>query len=210
MGRRPRTDYAGALQHVAVQGNLQQPLFAHSHERRMMLRLLAETVQKYGWRCLSYVLMTNHVHLVLETPEANLAAGMQQLNTRFSKAMHDRRGRLGHMLRNRYFSVAVEEEEHVLELTRYLPLNPVKAGLIEQPEDYIWSSYGAELKLLPAEGGVTVGWATALHGSVEALRRFVAAGMAEPGAPGGTPGSETPVTPPRPEGRTAPRRPAWA
>lgn len=200
MGRKPRIDYDGALQHVAVQGNLQGPMFTHTQERRMMLDLLKETVGKHGWRCLSYVLMTNHVHFVIETPEANLATGMRWLNTQFSKAMHDRNGRFGHMLRNRYLSAVVEEEQHALELTRYLPLNPVKAGMAKRPEDYRWSSYAAELDLLPAEGGVTVGWATGLHGSVETLRRFVAAGMAEPGAPEGTPGSETPVTPPRPEG----------
>jgi REP-associated tyrosine transposase len=156
---------------------LQWPMFAHGHERLMLLRLLAEVVTKYGWLCRSYVLMSNHVHFVVETPEANLAAGMQQLNTKFSKAMHDRKGRLGHMLRNRYSSAVVEDDEHALELTRYLPLNPVKAGLAKQPEDYRWSSYAAELELLPAEGGVTVGWAAGLHGSIEALRSFVAAGM---------------------------------
>lgn len=152
-------------------------MFAHDRERMMFLGTLAETVRRYGWRCVSYVLMTNHVHLVLETPEANLAAGMCWMNTRFSKAMHERRGRKGHMLRNRYSSAAVEEQEHALELTRYLPLNPVRVGLARHPEEYRWSSYPAEVGVAGVETGFTPGWATGLHGSVERLRAFVAAGM---------------------------------
>jgi putative transposase len=177
MPRKPRIDYAGALQHVAVQGNLQEPMFADDEERQMILEMLAQAVKKHEWRCVFYVLMTNHVHFVLQTPEANLAAGMRWLNTKFSKAMYERKGRHGHMLRNRYASAAVEDEEHALELTRYLPLNPVKVGLAKDPERYRWSSYPAEIGVGSAAACLTPGWAAGLHGSVEALRAFVAAGM---------------------------------
>jgi putative transposase len=177
MPRRPRIDYAGALQHIAVRGNLQERMFADDSERWLMLELLAKTSGKYEWRCLSYVLMTNHVHFVVETAKATLAAGMCWLNTTYSKRMHDRRGRNGHMLRNRYSSAVVETEEHALELTRYLPLNPVRAGLAEHPEDYRWSSHAAEVGVASVHDCLKPGWATGLHGSVDALRAFVAAGM---------------------------------
>jgi hypothetical protein len=95
-------------------------------------------------------------------------------------------------------SVAVEDEAHLFELTRYLPLNPVRGGVIRHPEAWIWSSYRSELGVVPAPTWLHARWSVELHGSPGHLRRFVAAGMAEPGARW-TPGSDPTLTPPRPE-----------
>ena len=198
MPRTPRVDYAGAIQHVAVNGNNRQPMFIDAADRYLCLTLLGETAERYGWDVLSYCLMDTHWHGVVWTPERNLSAGMQRMNTCYSQGFNRRHGRSGHSIRHRFMSVAVEDEAHLFELTRYLPLNPVRGGLIRHPEAWIWSSYRSELGVVPAPTWLHARWSVELHGSSGHLRRFVAAGMAEPGAQW-TPGSDPTLTPPRPE-----------
>ena len=198
MPRTPRVDYAGAIQHVAVNGNNRQPMFIDAADRYLCLTLLGETAERYGWEVLSYCLMDTHWHGVVWTPKRNLSAGMQRMNTCYSQGFNRRHGRSGHSIRHRFMSVAVEDEAHLFELTRYLPLNPVRGGLIRHPEAWIWSSYRAELGVVPAPAWLHARWSVELHGSHAHLRRFVTAGMAEPGAQW-TPGSDPTLTPPRPE-----------
>lgn len=198
MPRTPRVDYAGAIQHVAVNGNNRQPMFIDAADRYLCLTLLGETAERYGWDVLSYCLMDTHWHGVVWTPERNLSAGMQRMNTCYSQGFNRRHGRSGHSIRHRFMSVAVEDEAHLFELTRYLPLNPVRGGLIRHPEAWIWSSYRSELGVVSAPIWLHARWSVELHGSPGHLRRFVAAGMAEPGARW-TPGSDPTLTPPRPE-----------
>ena len=198
MPRTPRVDYAGAIQHVAVNGNNRQPMFIDAADRYLCLTLLGETAERYGWDVLSYCLMDTHWHGVVWTPKRNLSAGMQRMNTCYSQGFNRRHGRSGHSIRHRFMSVAVEDEAHLFELTRYLPLNPVRGGLIRHPEAWIWSSYRSELGLVPAPAWLHARWSVELHGSHGHLRRFVAAGMAEPGARW-TPGSDPTLTPHRPE-----------
>lgn len=198
MPRTPRVDYAGAIQHVAVNGNNRQPMFIDAADRYLCLTLLGETTERYGWDVLSYCLMDTHWHVLVRTPERNLSAGMQRMNTCYSQGFNRRHGRSGHSIRHRFMSVAVENEAHLFELTRYLPLNPVRGGLIRHPEAWIWSSYRSELGVVPAPTWLHARWSVELHGSPGHLRRFVAAGMAKPGARW-TPGSDPTLTPPRPE-----------
>jgi putative transposase len=209
MPRRPRTSYPGALHDIAVNGNNRQPMFASDSDRRLCIALFAETAIRYEWRVKSYCLMDTHWHAVLATPQGNLSAGMQRLNTAYSRTFNKRNERSGHSIRHRFMSVLVEAHSHRLELTRYLPLNPVRAGLASHPEYWPWSSYRAELGLDPAPAWVETGWSIALHGSGHALRRFVAEGIAEPDA-AWTPGSDPTLTPRRPAARTAPQHPALA
>ena len=173
-------------------------MFLDARDRYLCLILLGETAERYGWDVLSYCLMDTHWHLLVRTPEPTLSSGMQRMNTCYSQEFNRRHGRSGHSIRHRFMSVAVKDEAHLFELTRYLPLNPVRGGLIRHPEAWTWSSYRSELGLVPAPAWLHARWSVELHGSHGHLRRFVAAGMAEPGAQW-TPGSDPTLTPPRPE-----------
>jgi REP element-mobilizing transposase RayT len=173
-------------------------MFIDPADRYLSLTLLGETTERYGWDVLSYCLMDTHWQVLVRTPERNRSAGMQRMNTCYSQGFNRRHGRSGHSIRHRFMSVAVENEAHLFELTRYLPLNPVQGGLIGHPEAWIWSSYRSELGVVPAPTWLHARWSVELHGSPGHLRRFVAAGMAEPGARW-TPGSDPTLTPPRPE-----------
>jgi putative transposase len=195
----PRKDYAGAIHHVAVNGNNRQPMFVDDEDRRQCLALLGESVERYGWRVWSYCLMDTHWHMVLRTPEKNLSNGMRRLNSCYALGFNRRHGRSGHSIRHRFMSVLVETEPHYLELTRYLPLNPVRAGLAVIPEIWRWSSYRSELGITAAPPWLEEGWARTVHGSAERLRAYVAEGMAEPGADW-APGSDPTLTRPRPAG----------
>jgi putative transposase len=190
MARPPRRNYPGAVQHVAVNGNNRQPMFVDDSDRRLCIALLAQTAVRYRWELRSYCLMDTHWHAVICTPLGNLPAGMQRMNTAYSRMFNNRHQRSGHSIRHRYMSVPIEDGRHLMELSRYIPLNPVRAGLASHPEDWRWSSHRAELGLAPAPAWLQSGWLTDLHGSRKALRRFVAEGMAEPGtqwAPGSDP-----------------------
>jgi REP element-mobilizing transposase RayT len=173
-------------------------MFLDARDRYLCLTLLGETAERYGWDVLSYCLMNTHWHVLVRTPERNLSAGMQRMNTCYSQAFNRRHSRSGHSIRHRFMSVVVEDDAHLFELTRYLPLNAVRGGLIRHPEAWVWSSYRAELGVVPAPTWLHARWSVELHGSHGHLRRFVAAGMAEPGAQW-TPGSDLTLTPPRPE-----------
>jgi putative transposase len=197
------------MQHVAVNGNNRQPMFLCDGDRINCLSLLASTARRYRWTVYAYCLMDTHWHALIRTADRNLALGMQRLNSSYSRTFNDFHQRSGHSIRHRYMSVPVEDNNHLLELTRYIPLNPVRGGLVSHPEDWRWSSHRAELGLEPVPAWLETGWLTDLHGSGRALRRFVAEGMAEPGTPW-APGSDPTLTPPRPEAGTAPRRPALA
>jgi putative transposase len=109
----------------------------------MFGRMLALVVELFGWRCHTYCLMPNHYHLLLETPEPNLSAGMQRLNSNFAQWFNAEHGFSGHVFERRFFSRVVESTYDLFELSRYVVLNPVRAGLCEAPGNWEWSSYRA-------------------------------------------------------------------
>lgn len=114
-------------------------------DRVTWLAMLERVVSISGWQLLAYCLMTNHYHLALTlaTGEDALSCGMQRLNTRYAHYANGRHGRTGHLFRNRFFSVPLESDAHLLETSRYVVLNPVRAGLCAAPEEWAWSSYRA-------------------------------------------------------------------
>ena len=206
-----RVDYPGAIHHVAVNGNNRQELFLNDSDRRYCIALLEDTAVRYGWDVWSYCQMDTHWHMVLRTPTRTLSLGMQRLNNCYSRTFNRHHSRSGHSIRHRFMSVPVEGEAHLKELTRYLPLNPVRGGLVRHPEAWRWSSYREELGVVEAPSWLHSEWSLRQHGgSPERLRAWVSAGMAEPGVQW-TPGSDPTATPPRrPEGCTAPRPQASA
>jgi putative transposase len=98
-------------------------------------------VERYNWICHAYCLMGNHYHLLIETPDANLSQGMRQLNGIYTQKFNRRHGRVGHVFQGRFKSVLVEKDSYLLELCRYIVLNPVRARIVTHPEDYPWSSF---------------------------------------------------------------------
>ena len=158
MARPLRIEFEGALYHVTSRGNARQPIFMSDKDRSDFLDTLADVVGRYRWICHAYCLMDNHYHLVAETPEANLSRGMRQLNGVYTQVFNRRHGRVGHLFQGRYKAVLVEKESYLLELARYVVLNPVRAGLVSHPGDWKWSSYRATVGEEDPPPSLTVDW----------------------------------------------------
>ena len=126
------------------------PLFHDDRDRERFLKLLEITRQRYGWELHGYVLMTNHFHLLLSTPEPNISAGMQYLNGRYCAWFNWRHGYEGHVVERRFFSVLIESERHLFATAQYIVLNPVRAGLCRFARDWKWSSYRATVATFAA------------------------------------------------------------
>jgi putative transposase len=143
MARRLREEVEDGIFHVYARGNAKQLIYLDDVDRRTYLRLLGMTVEKRSWRCLGYCLMENHVHLLLETPKANLAAGMQWLHGLYARNFNDRHKRVGHLFQGRYGTVRITSDAQLWTALRYLSLNPVEAGLCARPAEWRWGSYRA-------------------------------------------------------------------
>ena len=141
MARPLRIEFPDALYHVTSRGYEQRPIYRVDVDRRMFLTFLGQTVRRFGWRLTAWNLMTNHFHLVIQTPTPNLSRGMHWLNTNYVGWFNRRHRRRGHLFQGRFDSVLVEKEKHLRELVRYVVLNPVRAKMVARPEDYQWSSY---------------------------------------------------------------------
>jgi REP element-mobilizing transposase RayT len=141
MARPLRIEYDGAVYHVTSRGNSRADIFMEDSDRVLFLNILAKVVKRYNFLCHAYCLMDNHYHLLIETPDGNLSAGMRQLNGVYTQAFNRAHQRDGHLYKGRYKAILVEKEGHLLELSRYVVLNPVRATIVSQPEQYRWSSY---------------------------------------------------------------------
>lgn len=139
--RKPREDVEGAVHHVYARGNRREDIYVDDVDRRTYLSLLAGVVRSCGWRCLMYCLMDNHVHLLIETPRANLAAGMQRLHSVYAQRFNARHDRCGHLFQGRYGSVRITGDEQMWAVAAYIAGNPVEAGLCQRPEEWRWSSH---------------------------------------------------------------------
>jgi putative transposase len=143
MARAWREEEPGGIYHVAARGSNGQAIFGDDDDRRELLRRLDKATRRYNWVCLAYCLMTNHFHLVVKTPDLGLSSGMQELVSGYSRQTNRRYGRRDHLFRQRYFSVRLKREDHLLEVCRYVVLNPVRAGLCPSAARWQWSSYRA-------------------------------------------------------------------
>jgi len=141
MARQLRIEYAGAFYHVSSRGNLKEMIFFEDRDREKFLEILKRTKETFCYLLHAYVLMKNHYHLLLETPQANLSRIMQNINTSYTVYVNNKYNRSGHLLQGRYKSILVEKESYLLELGRYIHLNPVRKGLVSYPAEYKWSSY---------------------------------------------------------------------
>jgi REP-associated tyrosine transposase len=143
MARRPREEVEDGVFHVYARGNGKQLIYLDDHDRLTYLRLLGKAVERSRWRCLAYCQMENHVHLLIQTPHANLAAGMRWLHGLYAQAFNERHGRVGHLFQGRYGAVRIKTDAQLCAVARYLALNPIAAGLDRHPAEWRWSSYAA-------------------------------------------------------------------
>ncbi len=143
MARPLRIEYEGALYHVTSRGNAGTMIFLDDPDRVRFLEILKSVVDRFGWICHAYCLMGNHYHLLVETPQPNLSRGMQHLNGVYTQWFNRRHARSGHLVQGRFKSIVVEKESYLLELARYVVLNPVRAKMVRSARDWRWSSYRA-------------------------------------------------------------------
>ncbi len=141
MARPLRIEYKGAVYHILSRGNQGEQIFSDDGDREYFVEILQRAVQKYGIEVYAYCIMGNHYHLIISTPEGELTKAMHYIGSSYGSYLRRYRGLTGHVFAGRYKSLCVEKESYLLELSRYIHLNPVRAGMVKSPEKYPWSSY---------------------------------------------------------------------
>jgi putative transposase len=184
MARPLRLCFEGARYHVISRGTGDAAIYADDLDRERFLVDLARVVERYGWLCHAYCLMTSHYHLAVETPRPNLPAGMRQLNGSHASRFNERHDRHGHLFGERYRSILIEDARYLLSVCRYIVLNPVRAGICRHPAAWPWSSYRATAGLEPVPRFLTTELVLAELGDTypaaqAAYREFVEAGIAD-------------------------------
>ena len=158
MARPLRLEFSHAVYHVTSRGNARQKIVRGDEDRQAFLFTLAHVVDRFGWYCHAYCLMNNHYHLLVETPKPNLSLGMRQLNGPYTQAFNRRHRRVGHLFQGRFKAILVEKDAYLLELCRYVVLNPVRAKLVKHPKQWKWSSYRAMVGQTTVPEFLTVDW----------------------------------------------------
>ena len=158
MARPLRIEYPGAVYHVTNRGNDKKDIFKDDQDRETFLKILALVDKRYHWLCHAFCLMDNHYHLMIETPDGNLSLGMRQLNGVYTQARNKRYNKTGHLFQGRYKAILIQKDSHLLEVCRYVVLNPVRARMVETPEDWKWSSYRATAGNEPPHLCLTTDW----------------------------------------------------
>jgi putative transposase len=156
MARPLRIEYDGALYHVTSRGNDRKPIFKEDSDRELFLSTLTHVNERFHWICHAYCLMNNHYHLVIETPDGNLSKGMRQLNGVYTQTFNKRHRRTGHVFQGRFKAILVQKDSHLLEVCRYVVLNPVRAKTVSHPRQWQWSSYHATVGIAAVNGCLTV------------------------------------------------------
>jgi putative transposase len=143
MARPLRIEYPGAVYHVTSRGNEKKAIYKDDRDRETFLSTLSRVNERYHWLCHAYCLMDNHFHLVIETPDGNLSMGMRQLNGVYTQSLNKRHRRTGHLFQGRYKAILIQKDSHLLEVCRYVVLNPIRAQMVEEPGHWRWSSFNA-------------------------------------------------------------------
>lgn len=188
MARPLRLAFAGGVYHVTARGNERKAIARDDTDRARFVDTLAAMVDLYRVRCHAWVLMDNHYHLLLETPSPNLSRALRHLNGVYTQAFNRWHRRVGHLFQGRFKAIVVEKEPYLLELCRYVVLNPVRAGVVTDPGAYPWSSYRATAGLTEGPAWLTVDWLLEQFGRTRRVaqakyREFVAEGIRQPARP---------------------------
>jgi putative transposase len=178
MPRTAREPVGPGFFHITARGNRRQPIALDDHDYRRFVTELCDVCRRFAWRCPVWILMPNHYHLLLELGEANLSVGMHRLNTRLATAFNRRHGVDGHLFQDRFWSEPIVRQDHLIEVSRYIPANPVRAGLCVDAIEWFWGSYRSALGLVVMPAELSSDWALELFGpkvstARERYRRFV-------------------------------------
>ena len=182
MARPLRIAYPGAVYHITSRGNEKKLIFKDERDREILLDTLSQVDKRYNWLCHAYCLMNNHYHLIIETPDGNLSAGMRQLNGVYTQAFNRQHNRVGHLFQRRYKAILIQKDSHLLEVCRYVVLNPVRAKAVKKPEQWRWSSYQATAGIEKPHPCLSTEWILNQFGSTrriaeKAYRKFVEDGI---------------------------------
>ncbi len=155
MARKPRISFGGAIHHIVIRGNNQRKVFRAKRDYQMFLDFLRERKKRFNFKLYAYCLMTNHIHLLIEetSEEGNISKLMQSINVKYTFYFNKRYKRSGHIFQGRFFSALIQKENYFLEATRYIHLNPYRAGMVHKAEYHPWSSYRAYLTINGDPGG---------------------------------------------------------
>lgn len=185
MARPLRIEFAGGVYHVTSRGNAQQDIYIDSEDRELFLSLVGTACERFHWLCHAYCLMSNHYHLLIETQAPTLSKGMKYLNGTYTQAFNRRHSRVGHLLQGRYKAILVEKDAHLLELARYIVLNPVRARMVRSAKDWPWSSYRGTAGQGAPVDALSTDWVLGSFGkrrkqAQEGYKRFVSEGKNQP------------------------------
>jgi len=145
MARKPRINFPGAVYHVILRGNAGGPIFFDDRDRFRLYSILQQTVERFRYRIHGFCLMTNHAHFIMQVGDIPLSTIMQNLSLRYTKWINFSQGRTGHVFQGRYKALLLDADSYLLEIVRYVHLNPIRAGMVVAPEDYPWSGHRAYL-----------------------------------------------------------------
>jgi putative transposase len=181
MARRPRIHFAGALYHVISRGNRRQGIFRDEKDLKRLLTYLSHCKIRFPFRLYAYALMKNHIHLFLEVERVPLSKIMQSLLFRYTQYFNRRYRQVGHLFQGRYKAIVCDKDAYLLELVRYIHLNPVRARVVKRPEDYVWTGHLSYLAKreedLIDQGFVLDQLGEDLSSAKQRYRRFVWEGM---------------------------------
>ena len=185
MARPLRLEYAGALYHVTSRSDRREDIYLDDKDREEWLAVLGNVCNRFNWVVHGYCQMTNHYHLLIETVDGNLSKGMRQLNGVYTQRFNRRHGLVGHLFQGRYKAILVQKDSYLLELTRYVVLNPLRAKMIKNIEDWPWSSYLAIIGIVNAPHWLDVDWLLSQFGkqrdsAIEVNYKFVLEGQGLP------------------------------
>lgn len=185
MSRPLRIEFAHGLYHVTSRGDGREAIYFSDADRELFLEVLSDTCERYNWVIHAYCLMSNHYHLLIETPDGNLSKGMRQLNGVYTQRLNRKHGRVGHVFQGRYKAIIVQQDSYLQELARYIVLNPVRAQMVRVAEEWLWSSYRATAAMVPCPVWLRTDPILSAFGqqraqALSAYREFVAAGMGLP------------------------------
>jgi putative transposase len=172
MGRPLRIEYPGALYHITSRGNDRSDIFRDDADRLKFLDMLKDYYERFDILIHCYVLMDNHYHLVVETPRGNILKVMHGLNSGYTGYFNRKYKRSGHLFQGRYKAIIVDKESYLIELSRYVHLNPVRAGMVDLPEEYTWSSYKGYLLKTRSSEWVEYSWTLGAFGNRNQRRLY--------------------------------------